>query len=89
MIINIASAGVITAAPTLAEVLLRVLNFLLTVVGIVAVIGMLLSGVIYLTALGDEKRIKLAKKSFNYSVVGTVIVFIALIVVMTITMFIS
>lgn len=69
-IINIAQAGVITAAPRFSEIGLKALSFLLSVFGVIAIIGIAVSGVMYLTSSGDEKKIEKAKKAFVYSVYG-------------------
>ncbi len=70
---NIVHAGIITDAPTVAQVLLNALTFLLQVFGALAIIGIVLSGITYLTAAGSEKQIQKAKKAFGYSVVGIII----------------
>ncbi|MDD5464085.1 MAG: hypothetical protein PHP62_02970 [Candidatus Moranbacteria bacterium] len=69
-IINIARAGVITDAPSISSVGINVLNFLLSVVEIVAIISLVISGIIYLTAIDDKSRMQLAKRSLTYSIVG-------------------
>ncbi|MCX6765479.1 MAG: hypothetical protein NT136_00755 [Candidatus Moranbacteria bacterium] len=71
--VAVANAGVITDAPTVAEVLYKALQFLLSVFGFLAIIGLVISGVLYLTAAGDQRRIEKAKKAFYYSIVGIVI----------------
>ena len=45
--INIAHAGVITDAPTLASSGMKILNFLLSVFGIIAIIMAVVSGMLY------------------------------------------
>ena len=70
---NIAQAGIITDAPTVAEVLLKVLVFLLQIFGALAIIGIVLAGIMYLTAGGSERQIEKAKKAFQYSLVGIII----------------
>ena len=89
MLYEVAQAGVISDAPSLAEVLLRFFNFQLTIVGIIAIIGAVLSGIIYLTASGNESRMEKAKKSFTYFIIGSVVVFAVLIIVKTVANFIS
>ncbi len=69
------AAGVITDATPLSQVLLNILNFLLSVAGIVGILGLVLAGIMYLTASGDQNRIRLAKTAAYASVIGLVIVF--------------
>lgn len=87
--INIAEAGIITDAPTIAEVLLNALTFLLQVFGALAIIGLVLSGIMYLTAAGSEKQIEKAKKAFWYSVVGIVVALGGYVLVKTIVTMIN
>ncbi len=88
-LINTARAGIITDAPTVAEVLLNALTFLLQVFGALAIIGLVLSGIMYLTAAGSEKQVEKAKKAFYYSVIGIVIAMGGYILVKTIATMIN
>lgn len=72
-LINAANAGIITDAPKISTVLLNALNFLLQIFGLLAIIGIVISGLLYLTAAGNEKQIQKAKKAFYYSVTGIII----------------
>lgn len=74
-IIEIAQAQVIDNAPSFAEIGENILYFMLQVLGFIAIIGLVITAIIYFTAGGNEEWIKLAKKSFFYSIVG---IFIAL-----------
>lgn len=71
--IPVVHAGAISDAPRLTESFLRVLNFLLSIAGIVAILGLVVAGLLYLSAFGDEKRIELAKKMTFAAVIGTLI----------------
>jgi len=82
-LINIARAGAIDEAPGIPELLLNILNFLLQIFGIVAIISLIVSGIIYLTASGDEDRIKLGKKSATYSVIGIIVALAGMIIIRT------
>ena len=88
-VINTARAGIITDAPTIAEALLNALTFLLQVFGALAIIGIVLSGIMYLTAAGSEKQIQKAKKAFYYSVIGIVIAVGGWIIIKTISKMIT
>jgi hypothetical protein len=69
-IINIAQAGIITDAPSLASVGMNVLNFLLLVFGIIAIIMLVISASIYFFAGSSEKIMEKAKQSTKYAIVG-------------------
>jgi hypothetical protein len=59
----------------------NVMNWMLTLVGILGVIGFAIAGILYLTAAGDEERIKVAKRAMMYSILGVVIALIGLVVI--------
>ena len=67
---NFADAWVISSAPTFAQIGLKILNFLLSVFAVVAIIGMLISGLLYFFARGDERAMQKAKRSFSYGLIG-------------------
>lgn len=73
LFINTVHAGVITDAPSISNVGMNILNFLLSVVGIIAIIALVLSGILYLTAQDDKKRMQGAKRSMTYSILGIVL----------------
>jgi len=66
---------------TLAEIALNTLNFLLSVVGVLAIIMLVWGGIMYLTAAGNEKRIDMAKSIVTWSIVGIVIALAAMVIV--------
>lgn len=74
-IFEIAQAQVIEDAPTFTEIGGNIVSFMLQVLGIVVIIGLVVTAIIYFTAGGNDQMIKLAKKSFFYCIVG---IFIAL-----------
>lgn len=82
-------AGVITDAKPVTALLGSVLNFLLSVAGVVGIIGLVISGVWYMTAGGDEGRVRLAKRMAIASVIGIVVVVGALVMVTQIVNFFS
>ncbi|NTV40914.1 MAG: hypothetical protein HGA61_01415 [Candidatus Moranbacteria bacterium] len=72
--INIAQAGVITDAPSLSSIGMNFLNFLLSVFGIIAILMLVVSGMMYFFSGGNEEKAKNAKKSFSYAVLGVILV---------------
>ena len=73
-IINIAHAGVISDAPTFEQIGMNILNFLLSVAGIIAIIALVLSGIMYFFSAGDERKMEVAKKSALYAILGIVLI---------------
>ena len=89
LFINIAHAGVISDAPTFKEIGANVLFFLLSLVGIIAIISLLVSGIIYIFSAGDERKIATAKRSTKYSIIGIVIALSGIIIIKTIGKFLG
>ena len=87
--IETAFAGVITDAPEVTSILANVLQFVLSIVGILGIIGLVVSGIVYLTALGNEERLKRAKTMALASVTGIIVAVGALIIVTQLTAFFS
>ena len=73
LFINVAHAGVITAAPSISSVGINVFNFLLSVVGIIAIIALAISAMMYATSGGDEKRMEAGKKYAQASILGIIL----------------
>lgn len=71
----------VSGALTIKEIAVKVLNLLLSIVGIIAMISLVIGGGMYLTAYGDEKRIDTAKKIITYAIIGIVVALAALVIV--------
>ncbi|NTW29925.1 MAG: hypothetical protein HGB34_03955 [Candidatus Moranbacteria bacterium] len=78
------AAGVIEDATPIAEVLANGLSLVLSLVGIFAMLSFCIAGVLYLTAGGDEGRMKRAKGAMTFSIIGVSVCVCALIVVRTV-----
>lgn len=87
--VAVAKAGVISDAPTLAQGGLNIFNFLLSIAGVIVIISLVVSGIMYFLAGGDEKRISQAKKATLNSIIGAVIILGAKIIIITIGNFIK
>lgn len=72
---------------TLIEIAGNILNFLLSVIGVVALIMLVVGAFMYLTAAGDEDRIDTGKKIVKYSIIGITIALAALVLVRQIAAF--
>ncbi len=79
-------AGVGTSL-SLLEIAANVLNFLLTVIGILAIIMLVIGGSMYLLAAGDEDRIDRGKKIVKYSIIGILIALGSMVLVRQIAAF--
>lgn len=74
----------VSNALSLHDIAVNVLNLLLSVLGIIAMISMVIGGMMYLTAAGDERRIDKGKEIFKYSILGVIAALSAVIVIKTI-----
>jgi len=71
----------VPGAISLQAIALNVLKFLLSIGGVIAIISLIIGGITYTTAYGDEERLDKAKKIIAYSLLGIVIAMGALVLV--------
>jgi cytochrome bd-type quinol oxidase subunit 2 len=55
------------------DIISNILDWILTIVGIVGVIGFAIAGIMYLTANGDDTKIKTAKNAMTASIIGVIV----------------
>lgn len=67
----------------------NVADFLLGLIGILAVLAFVISGIQYLTAGGDEKVAEKAKHTMKFAVLGLVVVLSAFVIILTIELLLS
>lgn len=82
-----AFAGVISDAKPLTQSLTDILNFLLLIFGVIAILGMIVAGVLYFTAGGDERQVMNAKRAFTWCVIGVVVTLGSLVLVRALAAF--
>jgi len=81
---NLPDPGGSSTGHPIAEVLTRGLQWLLGIFGLLAIISFIVAGVLYLTAQGDQNRLKQAKNAVVFGVIGIVVGLIGLVVLRTI-----
>jgi hypothetical protein len=64
----------------LATVINNVMKWLLLVVGSIAIIAFVISGIQYLTSAGDQNAIENAKRNMWWSIVGVVVALVGIII---------
>jgi glucose uptake protein GlcU len=64
-----------------ADMTKKIINTMLYVLGIIAVIMIVVSGIRYTTSAGDASKVKAAKDTLTYSVVGLVVAIFAFAIV--------
>jgi hypothetical protein len=55
------------------QIVIKVMEWLLVVVGIAGIIGFAIAGILYLTSAGDDDRMEQAKNAMVYSIIGVVV----------------
>jgi Type IV secretion system pilin len=70
-----------SGALSLTQIATNVLNFLLGIIGILAIIMFLVGAVMYLTSAGDDKKAGTAKDIVKYAIIGMIVTFSALVIV--------
>ncbi len=76
------NSEICASQPDKAEDLIKnLVNILLFVVGLLAVIMIIVSGILYITSSGDAGKVARAKNTLTYSIVGLVIAFVAFAIV--------
>ncbi len=83
-----ATVGNLSDKP-LGDIVSNMGNFILGVAGVIAILGFLISGILYFTAAGDEEKAKTAKQALWYSLIGAVISLGALVIMNVIDNFLK
>jgi hypothetical protein len=65
---------------TFQTILANILKLLLSIVGFIAIISMVVGAIWMLTAVGDDERYELGKKTATYSILGLVVALSALVI---------
>jgi len=69
---------------SIRALILRIVDFFLLFLGLIAVIMIIYGGVTYVTAAGNEEKVGKAKKIIMYAIIGIVIVLISFALVNTV-----
>jgi|GEM_PF-2123804 len=70
---------------TLAELILRVLNYLLILSGMIAVVALVIGGFWYITAAGNDEQAEKGQKALTNAIIGLIIVILAYAIVNIVT----
>jgi len=95
-LIPVASADITTQAQNakgvargdITEIILKIINYALIIIGVLAVLIFIYAGFLYLTASGDEAKLKRAKDTVLYAVVGVAVAVLGFVAVLTVQRFI-
>ena len=72
------------AGGSLYNIISQTLTWLLGILGFIAVIGFVISGILYLTAAGNETQIEKAKNAMTYSIVGVIVALMGWVIIQAI-----
>jgi len=68
-------------AGTLRGIITQVMNWFLAIVGIIGIIGFVISGILYFLAAGDEGKMGTAKNAMTYSIIGVVVALMGYVII--------
>jgi len=68
----------------ISDILKKLLIWLLEIVGVIALIGFVVSGIQYIVAAGNDKSIESAKKNMTNSLIGITVALAAYVIIKTI-----
>lgn len=70
---------------TATQIIIRVIEILLAIAGLVAVIFLIIGGFRYITAGGNEETAEAAKKTITNAIIGVVVIILAFVIVRVIS----
>lgn len=68
---DLASSGLSTE--TIYDIIANLMQWILEIFGFIGIIGFVISGIMYLTAAGNETQIDKAKAAMKWSIVGVIV----------------
>jgi len=86
---NIAVDGGLSQAGDAPTVLATIINWLLSMVALLAMVALIWGGIMYILSLGDESRATTAKKIILYAIVGLVVVIVSFVIITTVQRFLT
>ncbi len=76
----VAPGGTNLPSASIFSIIQNIMFYLLAILGFVAVIGFVISGIMYLVAAGDEDRQAQAKRAMIYSITGVIVGLVGLVI---------
>lgn len=74
---------------TIFNIISNTMNWLLAILGFIGIIGFVISGILYLTAAGDETQIEKAKSAMMYSIIGIIVALIGFVIIRAVDTWLS
>lgn len=91
--LNIADLGTITFWPTkvnnLGELITVIINWMLGLMGALAVVAVVYSGLMYISASADPTKAETAKKNLTWAIIGIILVALSFVIVQIVAKLVS
>lgn len=71
------------------DLITTAIYWLLGILGFIAIIAFVISGILYLTAAGNEEQIEKAKSTMTYAIIGLVVALLGWVVVRAVGAFVT
>ncbi len=65
---------------TITDIINTIMQWILALIGVIAVIAFVIAGILYLTAAGDEDRMQQAKRAMIYAIIGVIVALVGLVI---------
>lgn len=66
---------------TITDIVGTTMDWLLALLGFFGIIGFVISGIMYLTAAGDDDQISTAKNAMKYSIIGIIVALLGFVII--------
>lgn len=76
---NARGAG--TPDASIYQIIRTTMNYLLAILGFLAIIGFVIAGILYLTAAGNDDQMKKAKNAMLWSIMGVIVALVGYVIV--------
>lgn len=74
---------------TIVNIIKTGMNYLLAILGFIGIIAFVISGILYLTAAGDEKRAEKAKNAMTAAITGVIVALIGFVIIQAVNTFLQ
>ncbi len=71
------------------DIIAGAMDWLLAILGFIAIIGFVISGILYLTAAGNTKQIETAKTAMWYSILGVIVALVGYVIILAVDSWLS
>ncbi len=76
-------------AGSILEIVSNTMDWILAIFGFIAIIGFVISGILYLTAAGNDKQATSAKNAMTFSIIGVIVALLGYVIVLAVSNWLS